>query len=85
MYKSIALVLLACVGLSGCIGSKYAAEVGYKSGGETKWDIWGSYSSLDDCRNAAIARYNQYFQENRAVSWACLKKNGEGGYKSRHR
>src|SRR5215204_6480353 len=28
-------------------------------GGEIKWEILGDYASLDECRNAAIARYNQ--------------------------
>ena len=47
--------------LGGCdsFGEKYAAEVGYRAGEEIKWEIWGDYASLDECRNAAIARYNQ--------------------------
>lgn len=64
---------------------KYAAEVGYYHGEETAWDIWGDYPSLDECRSAAISRYNQLTYYNRAYSWACLLKNGKGGYASRHR
>src|SRR5215207_3575409 len=72
--------------LAGCdsFGEKYAAEVGYRAGGEIKWEIWGDYASLDECRNAAIPRYNHYWADNRrATSWACLKKNRSGGYESR--
>ncbi len=72
--------------LAGCsFGEEYAAEVGFYSGGEVAWEIWGDFGSLEECRNAAIDRYNLYFREDRAVSWACLLKDGEGGYESRHR
>jgi hypothetical protein len=64
---------------------KYAAEVGIAEGGSTRWEIWGDFDSLDACRSAAIGRYNQYFSQGRAQSWACLQKNGSGGYASRHR
>jgi hypothetical protein len=82
-----ALFLALAFSLSGCLGDKYAAEVGYKSGEEEKWDIWGDFTSLDDCRVAAIAKYNFYNagSSGRAVSWACLLKGSDGGYESRHR
>lgn len=64
----------------------YAAEVGYRDGGDVRWDIWGDFSSLDACRDAAVSRYNYYWAQNqRATSWACLKKNRSGGYESHHR
>jgi hypothetical protein len=78
---AIAIGIAACSGF----GERYAAEVGYQQGSETRWDIWGDYTSLDECRTAAMDRYNQYYAEGRATSWACLKKNREGGYESRHR
>lgn len=79
------IVVGFCLPLAGC-GENYAAEVGYRAGTETRWDIWGDFTSLEECQNAAIARYNFYFADNRrAVSWSCLKKNGSGGYASRHR
>jgi len=86
----IALVLAvaaAFVALSGCLGDKYAAEVGYRSGTDEKWDIWGDFASLESCRDAAIARYNSYNvgAPGRATSWACLLKGSNGGYESRHR
>lgn len=73
--------------LAGCsgVGDHYAAEVGYLQGSETKWSIWGDFSSLDECKNAAMDEYNRYFSENRAASWACLKKNADGGYAGRYR
>jgi hypothetical protein len=73
--------------LAGCdyLSQKYAAEVGYYHGGEVAWDLWGDFKSLDECRDAAIARYNFYVSEKRGYSWSCLLKNGNGGYTSRHR
>lgn len=67
--------------------SRYAAEVGYYRGTEVAWDLWGDFSSLDGCRQEAIARYNFYAveQRGRGHSWSCLLKNGKGGYTSRHR
>jgi hypothetical protein len=66
--------------------SKYAAEVGYHAGTQIAWDVWGDFEDLDECRNAAINRYNFYFADNkRATSWSCLLKNSKGGYESRHR
>ena len=71
--------------LLGC--SQYDAEVGYYENAGKKWEIWGNFRSLKECRDAAIARYNAYNrnQDGRAFSWACLKKNRSGGYESRHR
>lgn len=86
--RNLSVTLLAswALLLSGCsFGEEYAAEVGYYSGGEIAWEIWGDFGSLDECRTAAIDRYNFYFSENRAYSWACLLKDGDGGYESRHR
>lgn len=85
MWGSRILLVVAVVALVGC--DRYAAEVGYKAGEETKWSIWGDFDSLDRCREAAIAQYNQYSSQGtgRAVSWACLLKNSSGGYESRHR
>lgn len=65
---------------------RYAAEVGYYRGSDIEWDLWGDFSSLDDCRSAAVFRYNFYVeQNNRAYAWSCLLKNSKGGYESRHR
>lgn len=79
------LLVVATVALAGC--DRYAAEVGYKAGEETKWNIWGDFDSLDGCRDAAIAQFNYYNSQGtgRAVSWACLLKSSDGGYESRHR
>lgn len=78
-------VTLALI-LAGCSNpfEKYAAEVGYYQGSDTKWEIWGEMS-LDDCKTAAMTRYNHYYSERRAVSWACLKLGSDGSYLSRHR
>ena len=75
-------VLVVVFLLLGC--SRYDAEVGYYEGESEKWDIWGDFSSLEECRDAAIARYNYYYRQGRAFTWSCLKKNN-GGYESRHR
>jgi len=79
------IFIVFAVLLAGC--SRYDAEVGYYEGTAERWDVWGVFSSLDECRDAAISRYNYYNQERqgRAFSWACLKKNHNGGYESRHR
>ena len=83
--RPILIVSVAVFLLSSC--SRYDAEVGYYEGEIRKWDIWGDFGSLEECRDAAIARFNHYNrnQDGRAFSWACLKKNMSGGYKSRHR
>jgi hypothetical protein len=79
----LALFLAACDQIA---PERYAAEVGYYHGNEIAWDLWGDYLTLDECRNAAIARFNVYAaQNNRGYSWSCLLKNGKGGYASRHR
>jgi hypothetical protein len=79
------LIALSVILLTAC--SRYDAEVGYYEGGSEKWDIWGDFRSLDECRDAAIAQFNFYNRksEGRAFSWACLKKSRGGGYESRHR
>lgn len=64
---------------------RYAAEVGYYHGGEVKWDLWGDYKSLDECRDEAMDRFNIYADQKRGYSWSCLLKNADGGYESRHR
>ena len=81
------LLSLVAMGLYGCIGERFAAEVGYHRGTEIAYDIWGDFDSLEECRDHAIARFNQLNRESegRATSWACLKKNGDGGYERRHR
>jgi hypothetical protein len=85
MRRALVPVIVAVVALAGC--DRYAAEVGYKAGEETKWNIWGDFASLDSCRDAAFAMYNSYngAGSGRATSWACLLKNSDGGYESRHR
>lgn len=66
--------------------SHYVAEVGYYQGDQVAWDLWGDFTDLDECRNAAIGRYNYYYVQNqRAYTWSCLEKNGKGGYSTRHR
>lgn len=84
--KYVAGALLA-VALYACIGDEYAAEVGYRNGESETWDIWGDFTSLDKCREAAISRFNSLNAESpgRATSWACLLKDGSGGFESRHR
>lgn len=80
------LACMALVGtLSGC--AKYDAEIGYFDGAEKRFDYWGDFSSLDECRNAAIGRFNAMNADKsgRAFSWACMEKNADGGYASRHR
>jgi hypothetical protein len=85
-WKILAVACVAGLLLSGC-GNRYDAEVGYYEGDSQEWDVWGDFSSLDECREAAIVRFNQYNRDSagRAFSWSCLKKNSTGGYESRHR
>lgn len=82
------VVVIACVALSACSwfqSKRYAAEVGHYAGEEVAWDLWGDFESLDECRNAAISRYNAYVAQNaRAYSWSCLLKDGKGGYVERY-
>jgi hypothetical protein len=80
------IALLAfVVSLTAC--DRYAAEVGRRDGAQENWDIWGDFSSLDECRQAAIAQYNSYNAQSagRAFSWACLVKASDGGYERRER
>jgi len=86
LLRGLLLGVLSCA-VAGCdyFFPKYAAEVGISEGGETRWEIWGDFDTLDDCRFAATYRYNQYFSQGRAQSWSCLQKDGSGGYASRHR
>lgn len=84
--------IIVLVTMSGCdgvpyLGGTYAAEVGYYEGGGQKWEIYGDYKTLDACREEAISRFNAHNSRSpgRAFSWACLKKNNDGGYESRHR
>ena len=81
-FVVIATVVVLLVGCS-----RYDAEVGYYESESEKWEYWGDFSSLDECRDAAMVRYNYYNQQGdvRAFSWACMKKNSSGGYESRHR
>jgi hypothetical protein len=80
---------LLALPLAGCdlaSPERYAAEVGYYHGEQIAWDLWGDFPSLDECRNAAIARFNVYAADNsRGYTWSCLLKNRKGGYASRHR
>jgi hypothetical protein len=76
---------LSVFGCDSVLPARYAAEVGYYHGEEIRWEIWGDFQSLEACRNEAISRYNWYFRKEQAQSWSCLKKNGKGGYASRHR
>ncbi|WP_291518409.1 hypothetical protein [Acidovorax sp.] len=88
MMKTAALLLAAGCSLTACgLGSNYASEVGWREGGKEQWNISGDYASLEECRNAAIAEYNSINARNpgQAFSWACLKKNSDGSYESRHR
>lgn len=65
---------------------RYAAEVGFYHGETIAWDLWGDFTSLDDCRSAAIGRFNYYAAQNgRGYTWSCLLKISGGGYESRHR
>ena len=88
-WMRILPVAIACIALSGCgwfQTKRYAAEVGYYAGYEVAWDLWGDYESLDECREAAIARYNDYVaKRSRAYSWSCLLKDGKGGFVERYR
>lgn len=84
------LVFGAALGfMTGCdalVAERYSAEVGYYQGESVGWDLWGDFESLDECRSAAIARYNHYVAQNRrGYSWSCLLKNGKGSFTSRHR
>lgn len=71
--------------VAGC--SKFDAEIGYIKGKEQRFEYWGDFSTLDECRDAAISRYNAINADKpgRAFSWACMKKNLDGSYESRHR
>lgn len=88
MRVACAFVLGTASLLSACnLGSRYATEVGWREGTSEKWDVAGDYGSLDECRSAAMAQYNSINARNpgQAFSWACLKKNSDGSYESRHR
>jgi hypothetical protein len=85
-------MVLLPIFLSGCdgvpfLGSRYAYEVGYHEKGQPRWEIAGDFSSLDECRSSATAVYNTHATQRpgSVISWACLKKNGDGSYASRHR
>ena len=87
MTKAVALCAIGAL-LVGCdLGSKYASEIGWREGTAEKWNVSGDFASLDECRSAAIAQFNSINARNpgQAFSWACLKKNSDGGYVSRHR
>lgn len=89
----LSLPLALCIGaLAGCdglpfFGSRYAYEVGYYEAGKERWEIEGDFASLDECRSSATAVYNLHAAQRpgSVISWACLKKNSDGGYESRHR
>lgn len=82
----IPLLLAGCDGLP-FFGNRYAYEVGYYEKGQPRWEVSGDFASLDECRASATAVYNTHAvaRPGSVISWACLKKNGEGGYASRHR
>lgn len=86
--RRIAVCVAAALALSACLDepfATYTAEVGYREGDNIRWEHWGNFKSLDACRDAAIARYNFYRQQNEpAYDWSCLKNNNSGGYASRH-
>ena len=78
--KSIGILSFALIA-GGCdffSPSEYAAEVGAYRGSDIDWEIWGDFTSLEECRTAAMNRYNQLAADKRAYSWACLLKNGKG-------
>jgi hypothetical protein len=88
MMRKAALLLAVTCSLTACgLGGNYASEVGWREGGKERWNISGDFSSLDECRTAAISEYNSINARNpgQAFSWACLKKNSDGSYESRHR
>ncbi|MBV7427020.1 MULTISPECIES: hypothetical protein [unclassified Acidovorax] len=89
MMKKAALLLAAMCSLTACGlgGGSYASEVGWREGGKERWNISGDFSSLDECRTAAMAEYNSINSRHpgQAFSWACLKKNSDSSYESRHR
>lgn len=88
MRRKAIFLFTACALLAGCeFGGKYAAEIGWREGGAEKWNVSGDFSSLDECRAAAITEFNSINARNsgQAFSWACLKKNSDGSYESRHR
>jgi hypothetical protein len=78
------------------LSPRYAAEVGFcretsrEPPGRCEdepydWDVWGDFHTLNECQSIATSKYNEYWKLGRAYSWACLLKNGKGGYTSRHR
>jgi hypothetical protein len=85
----MAFLLIPLAGCDGLpfFGSRYAYEVGYHEKGQPRWEVSGDFASLDECRSSAIAVYNMHasLRPGSVISWACLKKNGDGGYASRHR
>lgn len=82
-----ALLPSLLLGACGLFGGRYAAEVGYYKDGKEAWEIWGNFSTFEECQSAAIARYNDLNRDrpDRAFSWACLEKNSDGTYASRRR
>lgn len=87
MKTTVALCAFSAVLCACDFGSKYASEIGWREGTAEKWDVSGDFASLDECRSAAIAQYNSINFRNpgQAFSWACLQKNPDGSYESRHR
>lgn len=91
-FKLPCTAILAALVLTGCdgvpfFGSRYAYEVGYYEAGKERWEIEGDFGNLDECKSSAMAVYNLHAAQRpgSVISWACLKKNSDGGYESRHR
>jgi hypothetical protein len=98
--RRIAMLTLLFLGLNALwnegLSPRYAAEVGFcretsrEPPGRCEdepydWDVWGDFHTLSECQSVATSKYNEYWKLGRAYSWACLLKNGKGGYTSRHR
>ena len=83
----ILLSLAGGVLLAACAArEEYAVELGFYQDGKLRWDIYGSYGSFEECREAALARHEIYVRQDRAFSWACLLKDPEtGGFSHRYR
>lgn len=80
------LALLAAAFLAACgEREEYAVELGFYQDGRLRWDISGNYPSFELCREAALARHEIYTRQDREFSWACLKRDGAGGYSNRYR
>ncbi len=73
--RHVLILAAAALSLGACIGGDHVAYVGFREGDKVLWDTWQT-ASRADCNEQAVARYNAYFRQGRAVDRYCMH-NGE--------